>query len=137
MSHASLSRTSKPNANLQNPKSAFQIIIEIAGDEGALRVAALKGGTQVYIPNPDGIHSEHWLAKAIGPQHARAIAAELGGGRFDIPTCGIQLRHAAICAALEKGKSVRQVALELGIHERTVRRHRPLLKTNEQKITEK
>jgi hypothetical protein len=83
------------------------------------------GGTTIYIPAHPGPESK--LAKVVGLEAARKIAAALSHGQVLIPlgpNVAAKRIRAAIRAQLEAGKSEGTTARTLGCHERTVRRER-------------
>ena len=103
-------------------------IAEVAGTDAALQVAKAQGGGEAYIPLPHNLTEEHWLVAAVGLASARKIAERVGGGAMDIPygpLGGLRRRvWAAIRQGLSEGKSVSQVARQVGVTENTVRRHK-------------
>lgn len=58
---------------------------EIAGFAAAIKIAAVKGGTVAYIPQPRNLKPEHWLCAAIGSEDAVKIAKQFGGNEIEIP----------------------------------------------------
>jgi hypothetical protein len=100
----------------------------IAGREAALAVARIKGGVNgVYIPTPDRLKSDHWLVRAVGLSAARLVAAAEGGLRYDIPRGPLSRRNLVsreIERLLGEGKSGAEIALLVGVDQRTVRRHK-------------
>lgn len=102
-------------------------IERIAGTSAATRIALHAGGTEMkFSANPKGA-----LARIVGPDAARAIAAELGSEKYTIPMAGLrgqkgrQVRAAQMLAA---GASCNAVAKSCDIHERTARRVREKVK---------
>ena len=104
-------------------------IAAVAGEEAALRIAATRGGTQIYIP-PDP-SADHWLSRLVGLDAARAIALRLtegiGGRRVDLPlgpTGHAAKARARVDAMLRDGRSERDIALATGYTTRAIRRRR-------------
>ncbi|MCI4680422.1 hypothetical protein K9U39_06110 [Rhodoblastus acidophilus] len=110
------------------------ILAEIAvaaGEEAAMSLARAHGGTRVYMPGiltlqkcaEDG----HWLARLVGLDAARKIAAACAGARglhIEIPfgpaARDKELRR-EIWRLLDEGKSARTIVRTLGCTDRTVR----------------
>ncbi len=123
-------RQRRSNSTAPRPRgSVFQLIVDTIGMDSALKLMHGGGGIEVYIPLPQHVHKEHWTARAVGLSTARSLAKKLAdegyAGRVHLPTGNNNRRHLAILSALADGKSVRETAQLLHLHERTVRRHRP------------
>lgn len=104
-------------------------VAEVAGQAAALRLADARGGTEkTYVPRPEALTAEHWLVQALGWDDAKTVAARIGGGPVPIPLgplSGLRGRvRTAIRRALAEGRSAAEVARLVGVHQRTVRRHR-------------
>ncbi|WP_225205367.1 hypothetical protein [Novosphingobium huizhouense] len=101
----------------------------MAGEEAALAIAKVRGGTEVYIPpNPA---ADHWLTRLIGREAAQAVAEELtcglAGLRVEIPLgpAGHAARQRAkVDAMLAEGRSERDIALATGYTIRGIRLRR-------------
>ncbi|MFZ5747163.1 MAG: helix-turn-helix domain-containing protein [Pseudomonadota bacterium] len=109
-------------------------IAAVAGVDAALAIAEARGGTQIYIPPaPD---ADHWLARLVGHDAARAIADKLtcgvGGMRVDLPL-GPKGHAARIRAEVDRmihaGRSERDIALATGYTIRGVRRRAAKIRT--------
>ncbi len=103
-------------------------IADIAGAEAAERLALYAGGQgKKYIPQPETITSDHWLAIAVGLDAAIKIARNIGEERLiHIPLGGTGARgslHREIIKLSRSGYSNAQIARNLRIDESTVRRH--------------
>ncbi|CDP54050.1 hypothetical protein [Devosia sp. DBB001] len=106
-----------------------EIIAEIAGVAGfdaAWTIAVAKGGQQVFIPaiaSPD-----HWLAQLVGLDAATRICAHFStrssGDKILIPMASGARRRKAWADALASDKSANEIAATLGVHRRTVFRHK-------------
>jgi len=103
-------------------------IAAIAGTAAALKLAAAKGGTATYIPQPGFLTPEHWIVEAVGYDAAVKIAKELGAGKVEIPLGPWGGNRgkvwAAIQRALNDGKSLATIARLVGVNQRTIRRHK-------------
>lgn len=104
-------------------------IEEVAGRDAALALAGRYGGTTIYIPAEprDG----HPLVALLGKEVAAKIGAHFKvgrtGARLLIPkgqNWEAKARHSDIVSLIESGVSAREIASRLGVHERTVYRHR-------------
>lgn len=111
-----------------------QELIEIAGADAAWALVREKGGQQIYLPGK--VKQDHWLAKLVGLDAAEKICtfyrAGASGGHLLIPMASAAQRQAAFGRAIESGGSNNRVAAELGVHERTVRRHRARIRDDKQ-----
>ncbi len=110
--------------SLQLPGTLAEIA-RVAGAPAALALSRDKGGAVVYIPVAPG--DDHWLVKSVGADAAQAIAAEFGNCRILIPLASNRFYARAARAAaqmIEQGASTAQTARQLGIHVRTVFRHK-------------
>ncbi|MDF1778757.1 MAG: hypothetical protein P1V13_22265 [Rhizobiaceae bacterium] len=104
-------------------------IAEVAGLDAALRLAEMRGGTEIYVPAhaPAG----HWLVEAVGAQAAAAICAHFTGSgpgcRLEIPLgpagTAAQIRR-RVDKMINEGKSEREIALATGYTGRGVRMRR-------------
>jgi hypothetical protein len=108
-------------------------IAEIAGIDAALAIADAKGGQDVIIPTR--LRPDHWLVVAVGLEKAERISAHFTSGhrrqRVIVPLgpAGSFLaerrrRAKALADAQARGSSANQIAAEVGITERSVRRFR-------------
>jgi DNA-binding NarL/FixJ family response regulator len=103
-------------------------VAEVAGVTAALQLAHAKGGSQAYIPKPENLTPDHWLVEAVGDIAARAIAERMGGGHCGIPLGPLNGMRSKVWRAIQEGikegKSAHEIARLIGVHHRTVRRHR-------------
>lgn len=107
-------------------------IAEIAGEEAALAIARVRGGTQVYLPPvPD---NDHWLCRLIGRDEAKAVCERLtcgfAGMRVDLPlgpTGHAAKGRAKVDQMLRDRRSERDIALATGYTTRAIRRRRKAL----------
>ena len=96
-------------------------IERVAGRDAALRLARSAGGSRINVPAPARLRPEHPLARALSPAAAAEISRLWAGERVDVPHA-----RGAVCAwLLSQGRTVAQVAAELKMARRSVRRHRP------------
>lgn len=103
-------------------------IAEIAGDEAAIRLANRFGGDRFYVPQVATPECE--LTKVVGLEAAKLIVASLGYGEVRCPlgprTWENRL-HNAIAMMLDRGCSNREIAIGLGVSDRTVSKYRALI----------
>jgi DNA-binding NarL/FixJ family response regulator len=95
----------------------------IIGTDGAIKFAVACGGTRIYIPAQ--VQADHWLVEAVGSDAAHKLAKHFSfdrrGIRLDVPMIP---RGMQVNTLTEAGASAREIALKLGIHQRTVHSHR-------------
>jgi DNA-binding CsgD family transcriptional regulator len=103
-------------------------IEEVIGTELTTLLLRRWGGCQISIPVKARGSK---LAEVIGEPAADALIREIGHGKMTLP-CGsmrghkrrvAEIREAAI-AALRRGRSLQQVAMEFDLHTRTVSKYR-------------
>ncbi|PHQ63549.1 MAG: hypothetical protein COC10_05625 [Sphingobium sp.] len=117
-------------------------IAAVAGETAALKLAAEKGGTQIYVPPaPD---RNHWLCQLLGETAAHAVAdlltAGVGPARVDMPLgptgsfAQARARAAAQINAMihDTSMSERDIARATGYTIRTIRRYRAKLRDDRQ-----
>jgi DNA-binding NarL/FixJ family response regulator len=85
--------------------------------EQLLALIEAYGGTSIHIPSR--INQASPLARAIGIEAARALAAGMGGNRLKVPLA----RHWRVTILHEQGRSYSAIARALGITEDAVWRH--------------
>jgi hypothetical protein len=107
-------------------------IARVAGEDAALDIAAVRGGTQVYIPPVPP--ADHWLCQLIGEEQALAVCERLtcglAGRRVDLPTgpTGAVARiRAKVDAMLGEDRSDRDIALATGYTTRGIQMRRQKL----------
>lgn len=104
-------------------------IAQVTSEDVALAIAAVRGGTQVYIPpEPE---ADHWLCRLVGRDAARAICEHLtcgvGPARVELPLgpTGHAARvRAQVDRMIREDRSERDIALATGYTIRAVRRRR-------------
>lgn len=95
----------------------------VAGTAAALELARQFGGTDIALSAAPG----SVLVRTVGEEKAQAIVRALGNGKLSVPMAnlrGQRARHAKIAELLEKGATVRQVALACDTHTRSVFRRK-------------
>lgn len=104
-------------------------VAAIAGVRAALILGRDKGCQTVYVPRQ--VTARHWLAQLLGIDAAKAIAAEFGGTKLDIPPALIgekRRRRRAIAEMNRNGYSINRITKSLGVSRSTVKDHRRRLK---------
>lgn len=110
-------------------------IASVIGRDAMLALVAACGGTRIYIPAEPT--DDHWLIDVLGRAHAEKLCAHFTvhgssrssgrGVHLEIPA-SIRSSYNKIqvdIGQLDDGKkSAREIALEAGVTQRTVHRHR-------------
>ena len=113
---------------------------EIAGFAAAMKIAAIKGGTVAYIPQPSNLKPEHWLCAAVGMDDAVKIAKQFGGNEIEIPLGPFGGNRGRVWRiirqAIKDGHSAAKAARLAGVTIRTVRRHKSGETAGNKSITE-
>lgn len=97
-------------------------IAEIASVEVALAFAARYGAQQRYIPDPDQIDREHWLAQALGLQVARLFAARAGRGHVGIPSAKTERNALNIRRLWAEGYSINAIVAQTKLSRNLVKK---------------
>jgi hypothetical protein len=107
-------------------------IAEVAGEDAALDIAAVRGGTQVYIPPVPP--EDHWICQLIGREVALRVCDRLtcglSGRRVDLPLgpTGAAARvRAKVDAMLGEDRSDRDIARATGYTTRGIQMRRKKL----------
>lgn len=104
--------------------SVLQEIADVAGVEAAWALARAKGGREIFLPKT--VPARHWLVEIVGLEAAQKICSHFRGNhqmRVLVPM-GKQPTAQQWAAALAAGMSRDEMAAALGVHIRTVSRHR-------------
>ena len=113
---------------------------EIAGFAAAVKIAAVKGGSVAYTPQPRNLKPEHWLCAAIGMDDAVKIAKQFGGNEIEIPLGPFGGNRGRVWRiirqAIKDGHSAAKAARLAGVTIRTVRRHKSGETAGNKSITE-
>ncbi|MGR3485502.1 MAG: helix-turn-helix domain-containing protein [Paracoccaceae bacterium] len=92
----------------------------IIGTEATLKLLERRGGTELFVPQQvEGTV----LADIVGDEAAQAIVDVIGYGPLLLPAGdmrGMRARRARGYEMLKRGVSLKDVALEIGCHVRTV-----------------
>lgn len=112
-------------------------IAAAAGEDAALKLAADRGGTQIYVPpSPE---PDHWLCQLLGERAALAVCdlltAGVGPARVDVPlgpTGALAAQRAKVDALIRTDASERDIARATGYTIRTIRRRRAMLRDDRQ-----
>lgn len=101
-------------------------LLEMIGPEKTRHLLALRGGEEVYIPGPDRLSPDHWLAVAVGLDGAVAIADAFKHEKITLPlgpeSGSRNALQKTVLAGAAAGLSVNELVRETGLHARTVRR---------------
>ncbi|PAL20202.1 helix-turn-helix domain-containing protein [Sphingopyxis sp. GW247-27LB] len=108
-------------------------IAEVAGEDAALTIARVRGGTSIYIPPVPA--NDHWLCRLIGRDEAKAVCAHLTRGqgrprRLELPlgpTGSAASARAQVDELLGADMSERDIALRTGYTIRGIRLRRKKL----------
>lgn len=107
-------------------------IAEVAGEDAAMAIARVRGGTSVYIPPVPA--NDHWLCRLIGRDEAAAVCDRLtcgvGPRRVDLPLGPggfAALQRARVDALIREDLSERDIAQRTGYTIRGVRMRRKKL----------
>ncbi len=113
---------------------------EIAGFAAAVKIAAVKGGSVAYIPQPRNLKPEHWLCAAVGMDDAVKIAKQFGGNEIEIPLGPFGGNRGRVWRiirqAIKDGHSAAKAARLAGVTIRTVRRHKSGETAGNKSVTE-
>lgn len=96
----------------------------VIGDDLALDLFRLRGGTEITIPKRV---AGSWLARTIGEDAASLLLNEFGPAKLTLPMAEGRGAGAARQKAKEMlaaGASVMEVALACGLHVRTIHKYR-------------
>lgn len=109
-----------------NLPEVLELIAAAAGYDVALKIARDFGGSRVYLPR-DRVRPDSALAQSVGVDAAQKVVEALGHGELMVPLGprrhGARLRL-AIAELLQHKVSPNRIARQLGITERTVKRHK-------------
>lgn len=99
-------------------------IAQEVSQAAAIKLAEARGGRGVYVPQEP--KADHKLSKIVGLADAKRIAELLGHGSMIVPmgsVAGRDARTAQAIMLLQDGKmSIAEIAAEVDVHERTVKR---------------
>lgn len=102
-------------------------IADAAGERAALILGTERAAQEFYVPHPAYITRDHWIAKLVGLDKARAIAEVFGGGNIQMPASlgGEKRKRAQVLAQMiADGRSVNQITRVTGVSRQTVYNHR-------------
>lgn len=111
-------------------------IAEVAGEDAALALARVRGGTPIYIPPRPA--NDHWLCELWGADKAAAVCDRLTDGvgprRAEVPLADFSTyraesrdRYQLMDQMIRDQKSEREIALATGYTTRAIRRRRAKL----------
>ena len=113
----------EPVIDIADLPPMLQHWVELSGLDAVMRLVQRFGGTRVYIPMPEHITPDHWLAQELGVEAARAVAKAYTQEILLVPmaTQALEkLKENLIRIDLGNGLSVRDIALKHRVHERRV-----------------
>ncbi len=116
----------------------LELVATEVNEEVALLLARSLGGQNVYMPDHPG--PDHPLTLALGQKDAARVARVLGPGSVPIPFGPYSIRsqlQQAIRDGITNGLSAREIVRQVGCCERTVRRHRALMRATVQPRAER
>ncbi len=97
-------------------------IAEVAGLDAALKLAAARGGTEIYVPRRAS--EDHWLAATVGMEAAERICRQWSAERIMLPVGTTAQARATVDRMIADGRSVTEIALACGWTTRGVERRR-------------
>ncbi|ODN71194.1 hypothetical protein [Methylobrevis pamukkalensis] len=97
-------------------------IAAVGGVQLALAFGATHGGAERYIPDPDSIDRDHWMAKALGVKVARLVAAKHARNTVTIPNARNFSNAVEVRRLWAEGKSMSQIRRETKLTRVTVKR---------------
>lgn len=112
--------------NFEIPEAPMDYIADMMGSAFRDKVSAQLGGATLIIPRKkSSLSDDHPLVTALGRDDAEEMVELVAGERFYIPL-GPQKddRHMVVYEASRAGKTTNQIARDLGISDRQVRRLR-------------
>lgn len=120
--------------------SLIDLIVDIAGEEAAKTAIERFGGSRVSVPM-FSVHHDNWLVEIVGEDTAMEIFRafngpglfrESGGGTMvELPLverASQEKLRREVYRRLRLGQPIDRIAREVGVHRRTVQRHRAALK---------
>ncbi len=114
-------------------ETSFESLAQIMGFEAARRLTSEHGGRRLYLP--ERLSYRHPLIKLLERPAAEALCDAFGPGWIAVPlgpnATALQRRR-RIQAMSEAGYTVVAIAETLGVHTRTVERHRAAIKAESQ-----
>lgn len=106
----------------------------IVGPEAAFRLAAARGGLDIWIP--ERFDKTHELALVMGLHGAKKLCDAFGGSEIVVPSRRKRMsRVREVNDLLEKGERAAEIALKLGITVRYVRYLAAQAKTRQQRYS--
>jgi hypothetical protein len=104
------------------PPESISLLVEFLGVDGTLRLIEARGGTRFWVPSGVGRDVETIRGKLeaeFGVPMVKALIQGFGGGYIKVPLC----RDWRIALYRHRGMTMDAVALKVGSHVDTVRRH--------------
>ena len=85
-------------------------IVECIGDDNAVRLLELRGGTRIHVPHPANVRTS-WLAEHFDAGALTRLASSFGGNTINLPICR---EWRARLYLHEGGRSHSEIALKCG-----------------------
>lgn len=101
--------------------TSLQEIAEVIGDDDAMKLVHVHGGTRVFVPQKIG--AQHKLATLLGFEQARRLSSIFGGEALTIVRCSKLLKHKRneeIRKKYDDGVSVYTLVREYDLSERQI-----------------
>lgn len=114
------------------PEGAMGYIVDMLGAALRDKMVATMGGTSIKVPTRiKALTDEHPLVRNLGRLDAEELVAIMPGEAFYIPSGSANDgKRESVAALVKAGKTNSEIARELGISDRQVRRHRAKSRLN-------
>lgn len=100
-------------------------VVEISGEEAAIRLADRYGGTRMYVPSREHLDERHPLVVLVGKEAAEAISERWAGLHLEVPLGSDVtrlLRNLEIKRMSDSHRSAGSIARRFGMTRRSVLR---------------
>lgn len=107
---------------------SMNVVVAAVGEDATIAFLREYGGTRQYIPVATGVTDAHKFVALLGKEKALRLSEAIGGTLLNVPACARDnnlrdVRRDEVLGRvyeLRKTLTVSQIALQLGITERTV-----------------
>jgi Mor family transcriptional regulator len=106
-------------------------IVNVIGRSATVSLVSVYGGTRLYFPKHENIGTHHPVARVIGLPLAQALCKEFGGEAIELPKAmriTTDQRDAEILRRKNGGEKVADIARDLGMTERGVRKRLQMMR---------